>query len=84
MPDLTPAQRAQRKNELLAELGDIHYQWVDDHKDNIDFQPERDSKPHNGTESDYSLHSLDRSATADQEEDFARRTQHILDELATL
>lgn len=54
------------------------------HKDNIDFNPERASIPHNGKASDYSLHSLDRSATAEQEDDFARRTQHILDELATL
>lgn len=84
MPDMTPEQRQQRKNELLAELGDIHYQWVDDHKDNVDYNPERDSKPHNGEDSDYNIHALDRSATAEQEADFARRTQHILDELATL
>lgn len=81
---MTPAQRQQRKNELLAELGDIQYEWVMAHKDNIDFNPERDSNPHNRKDSDYSLHSLDRSATAEQEDDFARRTQHILDELATL
>ncbi|MET3934858.1 hypothetical protein [Arthrobacter sp. OAP107] len=54
------------------------------HQDNIDFQPERDSNPDDGETSDYNLHALDRSATADQEADFARRTQHILDELATL
>jgi hypothetical protein len=84
MPDLTPEQRAQRKNELLAELGDIHYEWVMAHQDNIDYNPERDSNPHDGETSDYNEHSLDRSATAEQEEDFQRRTQHILDELATL
>jgi hypothetical protein len=84
MADLTPEQRQQRKNELLAELGEIHYAWVDDHKDAIDYNPERDSKPHNGKDSDYSLHSLDRSATPDQEDDFARRTQHILEELRSL
>lgn len=52
--------------------------------DNIDFQPEGDSNPHDGQESDYGEHSLDRSATVEQEEDFQRRTQHILDELRQL
>ena len=87
MPDLTPAERQKRKDELLLELGEIHYAWVDTHKDNIDFNPGRDTNPHAGKmaeTSDYSFHSLDRSATADQEEDFAKRTAHILEELKTL
>lgn len=84
MPDMTPVERSRRKSQLLEELGNIHYGWVDTHKDNIDFQPARDSEPHDGTESDYALHSLDRSATAAQEEDWARRTAHILEELKSL
>ena len=84
MAELTPEERQRRKDELLAELGEIHYAWVDDHKDAIDYNPGRDSKPHNGKDSDYSLHALDRSATPEQEDDFARRTAHILEELKTL
>lgn len=81
---MTPQEKQAEKSRLLNELGNIHHGWVQDHKDNIDFQPERDSKPHNGTDSDYSLHSLDRSATAAQEDDFAKRTEHILEQLRAL
>lgn len=81
---LTSEERRAEKTRLLNELGNIHHAWVADHKDAIDFQPERDSKPHNGTDSDYALHSLDRSATAAQEDDFQQRTAHILEQLKAL
>ncbi|WP_159619435.1 hypothetical protein [Arthrobacter zhaoguopingii] len=84
MTPLTPEQRGARRAELLWELGEIHAAWIERHKDNVDFQPERDSNPHDGQTSDYNLHALDRSATAEQEADFARATRHILDELKAL
>lgn len=45
MPEMTPERRQTR---------DIHLQWVLDHEDNVDFNLERDSKPHYRTDSDYS------------------------------
>lgn len=84
MANLSDSQKASKRAELMRELGEIHYAWVDDHKGNIDYQPDRDSKPHNGKDSDYSLHSLDRSASAAQEDDFSKRTAHILEQLKAL
>ena len=74
------------RNKLLGQLADLHNKWQAEMADKVEFNPDRDSAPHNAEtgESDYSIHYMDRGASPEQEQAYQDSVAGILEQLANL
>ncbi|MEV0402862.1 hypothetical protein [Actinoallomurus sp. NPDC050550] len=67
---ITPEKLERERRKALSRLADLHRQWARRYADVAPFNTEHASPGPRGT--DYALHHVDASATAEQEEEFQR------------
>lgn len=67
---ITKEELERERRRSLSRLAQVHREWTKRHAQNAPFNPEHARPGPRGT--DYPLHHLDVSATAEQEEEFQR------------